>query len=226
MIGLFSSLDRLGPGNAESLRWALGVAGIGVGATVLDAGCGTGADLGVLQAAVPQGRVIGLDAEPAFVARAQARFPRLRIETGDMADPPGGPFDMIWSAGAVYNLGVTRALTVWRDHLQPAGKVAFSDLRWRTEAPPEAAVAFWKADGVTVSSAEALEQEVVAAGYRVLGARWLGTPGWASYYGPLEVALDGFTGDPGVAEHLRAEIALWRTHGVSYGYRLIVCEPV
>jgi SAM-dependent methyltransferase len=225
MIDLFSGLDRLAPGSAESLRWVLGTAGTPGDGAVLDAGCGTGADLGILQAALPKGRITAIDTAEPFVARVKARFPRIEAYVADMSAPPGGPFDLIWSGGAAYSIGVKKALELWRPHLVPGGRIAFSDLCWRTPTPPEEARAFWAADGVTPLTAEALETVVAQAGYTVLGARWLGTPGWASYYGPLEGELDTTEADPDLVAHLRAEIALWRTHGVSYGYRIVVCAP-
>jgi SAM-dependent methyltransferase len=225
IFALFAPLDRAGPGDAESLRWALEVAGTPPDATVLDAGCGTGADLPVLSAAVPAGRVVAVDSAPAFIDRVRARFPGIDAHAGDMANPPGGPFDLIWSAGAVYHLGVAPALSGWVRHLRPAGRVAFSDLCWRSPAPPEAARAFFAAEGVHPTDAAGLEAQVAQAGWRVLGARWLGRAGWAAYYEPLERRLDGFSGNPNLIAAFRSEIALWRAHGRSYDYRVLVTAP-
>ncbi len=225
IFALFELLDRAGPGDTESLCWALDVAGTGPDATVLDAGCGTGADLATLLAAVPRGRVVAVDSAPAFVARVRARYPRVEAHVADMADPPGGPFDLIWSAGAVYNLGAARALSSWRAHLKPGGRVAFSDLCWRVPDPPEPARNFFAAEGVTPIGAADLAALVSQSGWRVLGARWLGAAGWAAYYDPLEERLATFSGDPQLTDGFRAEIALWREHAESYDYRLIVAEP-
>ena len=226
LSALFSGLDRLGPGNAESVRWALGVAGTPKTARILDAGCGTGADLGVLNAAAANGQLVAIDREVSFVERARKRVPGIEVAVADMAHPPGAPFDLIWSAGAVYNLGVANALAGWRNCLTRDGCVAFSDLRARIENPPTEVIEFWASEGVDLQSTAMLEAEVIGAGYEILGTRWVGTAGWASYYGPLEVELDHFDADPDLAAALRAEIALWRTHGVTYGYRIIVARPM
>ncbi|GAB4268764.1 MAG: hypothetical protein Kow0013_19760 [Pararhodobacter sp.] len=215
MIDLFVGLDRLAPGSAEALRWALGVAGTPATGVVLDAGCGTGADLATLLAAVPRGRVVAIDRVERFVARAGARYPRVETHVADMAEPPGGPFDLIWSGGAIASLGVGAALEAWRGHLAPGGRIAFSDLCWRTDTPPDAAQAFWPEERVERLTAPALEARVREAGYEILGSRWLGTPGWASYYGPLEVELDLSEVEAEAVARLRNEIALWRTHGVN-----------
>lgn len=222
---LFAPLERCGPGDADSLRWALATAGTAPDAVVLDAGCGTGADLPALLAAVPRGRIVAVDSAAPFIDRIRARLSQVRAEVADMADPPGGPFDLIWSAGAVYNLGVGPALAAWRGHLTPGGRVAFSDLCWTGAARPEPVARFFAAEGVEIHDAAGLEAQVTAAGWRVLGARWLGPAGWAAYYAPLAARLDGFAGDTALIEALRAEIALWRAHGAAYDYRLVVAEP-
>lgn len=225
IFALFAPLDRAGPGSAASLRRALAIAGTPEDAVVLDAGCGTGADLPALIAAVPQGRVVALDTAAAFIDRVRARFPQVAAHVACMANPPGGPFDLIWSAGAVYQLGVAQALAAWRDHLKPGGRVAFSDLCWRVADPPAEARAFWQAEGLQTGDAAALEDTVRRAGYRVLGGFWLEEAGWAAYYEPLERRLDGFAGDAALVDGFRAEIALWRRYGASYGYRIVVAEP-
>lgn len=225
IFALFAPLDRAGPGSAASLRRALAIAGTPDDAVVLDAGCGTGGDLAALLAAVPRGRVVAVDTAMPFIERVRARFPQVATHVADMANPPGGPFDLIWSAGAVYQLGVAEALAAWRGHLRPGGRVVFSDLCWRAADPPAEARAFWQAEGLEPGDAAALDDTVRQSGYRVLGGFWLEEAGWAAYYEPLERRLDGFAGDAALTEGFRAEIALWRAHGASYGYRIVVAKP-
>ena len=225
IFALFAPLERAGPGDDESLGWAISFAGTPADGCVLDAGCGTGADLPALLDAVPRGRVVAVDTAPAFIDGLRARFPTVKAHVANMADPPDGPFDLIWSAGAVYNLGVARALSDWAGHLKPGGCVAFSDLCWRQDHPSEEARAFWAAEGLQLTDAAGLEARVRAAGWRVLAARWLGRAGWAAYYHPLSVRLDVFDGDTDLITAFRAEIALWQAHGESYDYRLVVAVP-
>lgn len=221
---LFLPLDRCGPGDRASLNWALAVAGTPRTARVLDAGCGTGADLAALIAAVPDGQVVAVDTAPLFIDRVRARFPQVQAEVADMANPPGGPFDLIWSAGAAYNLGLVTALGAWRGHLAPSGRVAVSDLRWTGGDRPAAAVDFCEAEGLDLTDGAAMAAEIAQSGYRLLGTQWLSRSAWAAYYDPLSDALAGCPDDDLVTS-FQAEIALWRVHGDSYGYLLCVVEP-
>lgn len=233
-FALYEGLDRQGPGSRASLDWALGLAGVGPSARLLDAGCGPGADVAGLLAWVPQGRVVALDRHGPFIDRMRARFAaedRVEARQGDMAAPEGA-FDLIWAAGSVYVLGVAAALAAWRGHLAPGGRVAFSQLAWRGGARPEPAAAFWAAAYPAMTEAEGVLEDVAAAGYRSLGRRWLSAADWAAYYEPLaarcvalrpEAERDGALA--GAIAAAEAEIATWRAAGDSYGYLLCVVAP-
>lgn len=217
---LFLRLDRAGPGDAATLGRA--VAGLRPGARVLDAGCGVGADTGALLALGFE--VTALEASEVFGAEVARRHPGARVVVGDMLAPPAGPYDLIWSAGAVYNVGVAAALAAWRGVLAPGGRVAFSDLCKRVEVLPPACAAYWASEGLVLRDAATLEAEVAATGYRVLDAEWVSDQGWADYYEPLEVALADCP-DADLVAAFRAEIANWRANSATFGYRMIVCAP-
>jgi SAM-dependent methyltransferase len=235
---IFAPLDRCGPGDAASLRRAC--AGLPPAGAVLDAGCGTGADLAALQGVVPQGQVTAVDLLPEFIAAVQARHPGVRAWLGDMTDPPAGPYDLIWSGGAVYAVGLGAALAAWRGHLAPGGRVAFSDLVLTSTPAPAEVEAFLAAEGAGARDAAALVAEVEAEGWRVLDSFRLPRAAWEAYYLPLEARLDALADRPAppgsggqdeasalaeATQALRGEIALWRRHGDSFGYQLVVAVP-
>lgn len=228
---IHDGLPREGPGDRESLDWALAVARPPRNGRVLDAGCGSGADIAGLLAHVPDGRVVAMDCHAPFAARAAAAHAgcaRVQAVVGDMARPEGR-FDLIWSAGAVYFLGVTEALTGWRNHLVPGGRVAFSQIAWRTEAPDAAARAFWRDAYPQMTDRAGVLMQAAAAGYRVLADRFLPDAAWDEFYRPLEVRVAGLraagAASPDLVQGLdesTREIALWRSHGADYGYLQVV----
>ena len=228
ILRLFEGLDRCAPGEAAHLQRI--VAAVGPDAVVLDAGCGRGADLPVLLAAVPQGRVVAVDLAEPFIAHVRAAFPRLDAHVGDMLAPPGGPFDLIWSGGSAYSPGVAACLGAWRGALRPGGVVAFTEVCWTTPAPAPEARAFWAAEYPAIGDVAALEALILTAGWRICEAFWLPRSAWAAYYEPLarRVAALADDPDPEMRDTCAAfveEIALWRAHGDDYGYRLSVVTP-
>lgn len=227
ILRLFDGLDRCAPGDAASV--ALATAALAPDAVVLDAGCGRGADLPALLAAVPQGRVVAVDLAAPFIDHVRATWPRVQAHVADMLDPPGGPFDLIWSGGAAYGPGVSACLAAWRKVLAPGGRLAFTELCWRGSAVSAQARRFWAADYPAMGDVAALEATIHAAGLRIVASDWLSDAAWAAFYDPVAARIDALAQDPdlqmqAVLSGFRAEIALWRDHGAQYGYRLNVVE--
>jgi SAM-dependent methyltransferase len=227
ILRLFDGLNRCAPGDLAAV--AIATAGLAPDAVVLDAGCGRGADLPALLAAVPQGRIVAVDNAAPFIDHVGAHFPRVQAHVADMLDPPGAPFDLIWSGGAAYGPGVSVCLAAWRKRLAPGGRVAFTDLCWRVARPSRAAQAFWAAEYPAMTDAAGLDATIRAEGLRVVASAWLSDAAWAAYYDPVLARMATLEDDSdpqmqAVLSAFRAEIALWRDHGADYGYRLNLVE--
>ncbi|MGY6412291.1 MAG: class I SAM-dependent methyltransferase [Alkalilacustris sp.] len=231
-FAIHSDLAREGPGDRASLDRALARAGVRPDGTICDAGCGPGADIEGLLAHVPRGRVHAVDLHPPFIDAVRARFatdPRVTAEVADMTRL-AGPFDLIWSAGAIYGPGIGPALTAFRAALAPGGHVAFSELCWLGPARPGPAAAFWAAEHPAMTDIAGLEAQIAAAGARTVHAVTLPPAASAAYYEPMEARLDALapSATGALAEAIalhRHEIDIWRRFGDSFGHRLFVVAP-
>ncbi len=229
---LHADLPREGPGETADVAWVAEIAGLRPDARICDAASGPGGDIGALLRAAPDGHVTAIDAYGPFIEAAAERFrdnPRVTLQTGDMAELTG-PFDFIWCAGAVYFLGIERALTLWRDALAEGGAIAFSEPCFFVDDPSEGAQAFWGGEGVTVVNAKGIEAQIAAAGFDVLATRPLSDVAWEGYYRPMEARVAQLR--PGadanlsaVLDEAEAEIAGWRAHKAETGYLLAVVRP-
>ncbi|KUJ85941.1 hypothetical protein AVO45_02910 [Ruegeria marisrubri] len=230
---LHKDLPREGPGCAEDVLWALERAGLSGEVTVCDAGCGPGADLEVLAEALPLARLTGIEKPPQFVKEARARCARfgdrVRVIEGDMAEP-GGPYDLIWSAGAIYFLGVTEGLQAWRDALTPSGWVAFSEPVRIPGPQSEAAREFW-AEYPALTDLEGVTARISQAGYEVVDHRLIIGEPWETYYAPLRqriLELRAQGPDDALVEVLDAherEISLWEAAREQIAYALFLVRP-
>ena len=229
---LHSLLDREGPGTAADVAWAVAIAGTRGRVRVMDAGCGPGADTLELARLLPEGSIEAVDKHAHFVGEAEARCAefgtRVYIRQGDMADIVG-PFDLIWCAGALYFLGVTEGLLLWRDELAEGGAVAFSEPVLVETAEGEAGHDFW-ADYPAITNRDGIADRVAAAGYRVLGVRRVVGQAWTDYYRPMEdksarLRLDADDALTAVLDEAEAEIAAWRANPDHVAYDLFVVTP-
>lgn len=226
-------LPREGPGLAEDVAWVGQVIGISKQGYVCDAGCGPGGDLAALRQLVPQGRIDGFETVPHFVEEARQKFahdPSVRVFEASM-EHLNGPYDLIWSAGAVYFFGVTRALNAWRGALTEQGTVAFSHPCLFTDTPSEAALAFWEAEPGTIATNATTCAEIAAAGWQVLASRHLSDAAWTAYYEPMLARCDALeatrTSDAVTAAiaAARKEASDWRAVAGETGYMLYVVRP-
>ncbi len=185
-------LPREGPGSDEDVDWALALAGLPDAAQICDAGAATGGDIAPLLRS-PGAKVVALDAAESFVQETKTRFadePRVRavhMDMAEMAQLDEAPFDLIWCAGALYFLGLTAGLGVFRDALKEDAVVAFSYPAYFVDTPSVDAQAFWEGFD-TPQQADVLAL-TGAAGYDVLGHRQVSLEGWEAYYGPMEARI-------------------------------------
>jgi serine/threonine-protein kinase HipA len=237
---IYQDLPKQGPGDDASTRRAFRLVADRLPAAprVLDLGCGTGRQTMVL-AGLTEGVIVAIDNHQPYLDRLEAHvqqgFPRaaVRAVQADLRDLPGGAdavrpgtFDLVWSEGALYVLGLKQALAMIHPLLQPDGALAFTELTWRTEDPPEAARALWRAAYPAMQTAPANRALVRAAGFEPIGdfvlpeAAW-----WDGYYRPIEERLRRLRARHGndphrleVIEATQAEIDGYRAHADAYGY--------
>ena len=225
-------LPREGPGEAADVLWALGHLNATGPLDVMDAACGPGADLMTLAKALPDATITGIEKTPHFVIEAQARTadyaPRVSVIEGDMAQP-GGPYDLIWCAGAVYFLGVTEGLKIWRTALKSGGAVVFSEPVLLGPRTPEVA-AFWE-EYPQITDLDGIIARVEAAGYSARAHRMIVGAPWDAYYAPMQTRIDALRGqNPDAAltaalDENQLEIDRWRAAPDQIAYALLIVTP-
>jgi SAM-dependent methyltransferase len=229
---LHAELPREGPGETADVAWAAEMAGTPPGARILDAACGPGGDIGALLRAAREGHVTAIDKHAPFIDQARTRWgrnDRVSLCVGDMT-APGGPYDLIWCAGAVYFIGIERALSAWRAALAPGGAVAFSEPCHFTDMPSDAAEAFWGDEGIAVGTASSIAARVAAAGFETLATRTLSDVAWESYFRPIADRIARLRPGAGagllaVLDQHVAEMDGWRAVRAETGYLLSVVRP-
>lgn len=147
----FASLERQGPGSPEVTLKALGfIDNLTPASRIADIGCGTGGQTLVLARHAP-GQIIALDLFAPFIeilnsnSRAQGLQDRVTGVVGSMEQLPfqEGELDLIWSEGAIYNIGFERGVREWHRLLKPGGYLAVTEASWLTDERPAEIQDFW-----------------------------------------------------------------------------------
>ena len=147
----FASIERQGPGSPEITLKALGfIDNLTEKSRIADLGCGTGGQTMTLAQNAP-GQITGLDLFPYFIdlfnrnARQLNLQDRVKGVVGSMDDLPfqKEELDLIWSEGAIYNIGFERGLNEWKPFLKKGGYIAVSEASWFTDERPAEIHDFW-----------------------------------------------------------------------------------
>jgi len=148
----FSGLERQGPGSPEVTIKALSfIENLTSGSLIADLGCGTGGQTMVLAQNTP-GHITGVDLFPGFIdlfnrnSRLFSFHERVKGIIGSMENLPFSEeeLDLIWSEGAIYNIGFERGLSDWLRYLKKGGYIAVSEASWFTAERPVEIEKFWK----------------------------------------------------------------------------------
>lgn len=236
LIDLHKDGQRQGPGSDEHTRLALKHADLDRGKNYLlaDIGCGTGASTRVLAAEL-NCTITAVELVPEFTqvlrnsAREMGFSDRLEIHNGSMDQLPfeSNSLDIIWSEGAVYNMGFEKGIRYFSNFLKPGGVLGVSEITWLTASRPPELTRFWETEYPEIGTASEKIKVLEVNGFKLLGYFSLPTYCWLeNYYEPLESRFDEFLDrhQSGEAHELieseRQEIALYRTHHdwFSYGF--------
>lgn len=236
-LEIFGALPRAGPGSHACTRraWDL-MSGVPACPRILDIGCGPGVQT-VDLLKISGGEVVALDFLPLMVGRTRSNATqagvaeRLEVLEQDMKhmDFAPGSFDVVWSEGAIYNLGFEIGLETVKHLVRPGGHVAVSEAVWLKPDPPAPVLEFWREypEIDTIGNKLAVIDRL---GYAQEGHFVLPESAWtADYYDPMEDLLAGkskeWEGVPeglAVIEEARHEIELYRKYSAYYGYAFFV----
>jgi SAM-dependent methyltransferase len=238
LVDFHVEAERQGPGSPDDTHLAAKLAGIkSDGLDIVDIGCGTGAS-SIELARDFNATITAVDLFPPFLSRLEQQASTLgvldRITTveGDMTDLPfpDASFDVVWSEGAVYNMGFTAGVAAWKRLLRPGGVMVISEITWLTSSRPSEIDEHWRAEYPEIDTAPAKIAIVQENGLSLRGYFVLSEAGWEKhYYQPIEQRLDDFLArhsDCPLASEIvdgeRREIELFRNYRDYYGYGFYV----
>ena len=147
----FTELERQGPGSPEETIRALSfIDNLSDKTKIADLGCGTGFQTMVL-AQNTKATITALDLYAGSIDNLNATAKKLGLQNrvkgivGSMDDLPfqNNEFDIIWSEGAIANIGFEKGLNYWKKFLKKDGYVAVTYESWFTDERPTEIEKWW-----------------------------------------------------------------------------------
>ena len=238
----YSSVERQGPGSPEITLKALSfVDKLTKESRIIDLGCGTGGQTMVLAANTP-GEIIGLDIFPKFIDLFNANARNLNFEervkglVGSMDDLPfqEKAFDLIWSEGAIYNIGFERGIKEWRTFLKTGGYIAVSEACWFTDERPAEIHEFWMDAYPGIDTIPNKVEQMQKAGYVPIATFIIPENCWIEhFYAPQVAAQEVFlrenAGNKAAEDFIanqRHETQLYHKYKEYYGYTFFIGKKI
>ena len=238
----FSGVERQGPGSPEVTIKALSfIDHLTDESRIADIGCGTGGQTMVLAQHVP-GYITGIDLFPAFIDQFNLNAGKLNLQDrikGIVGSMDHLPFqheelDLIWSEGAIYNIGFERGLNEWREFLITGGYVAVTEASWFTEERPAEINEFWMDAYPEIDTIPNKVTQMQKAGYIPVATFILPENCWTEhFYVPQVAAQEAFLkkyADNTTAKELvsnqRYEVQLYNKYKEYYGYVFYIGKKI
>jgi SAM-dependent methyltransferase len=236
-LKVYEPLPRQGPGSRTSAARALELcSGLPSSPAVLDLGCGTGGQtlhLGELTA----GYIVAIDSQARSIELLRTKVverglaQRIKPIVGDIDRPNHAPesFDLIWSEGALYNIGIDNALRLYHPLLRPGGYFAFTEAVWRRENPPHDVKASFE-DYPGMGWAQDVLAKIDESDFSLIDHFTLPDEDWwQDFYEPMELRIEQLRGIYGddiealdVLDQIAQEPEMHRRHSDYYAYEFFV----
>ena len=241
LVDLHKGAARQGPGGDVETVKAVDLAGIDrdMAVKIADIGCGTGASTLTL-ARLLNAEITAVDFLAEFVEVLAARAQEVGVAgkisplCASMEQLPfaAEEFDVIWSEGAIYNIGFKRGVTEWRQFLKPGGLLVVSEITWLTNSRPAELQEHWHHAYPEIDTASAKIQVLEDSGYQPVGYFVLPEHCWLdNYYAPMIKRFDDFLARNGQSEAARDivaaerhEIELYRKYKAYFSYGVYIAR--
>ena len=243
LIDFHKHAVRQGPGGETETIRAQELAGLDRSRPlkIADIGCGTGAST-VLLAKELDAEITAVDFLSEFLDELQSRAHDYgvadRITTlncsMDVLPFAEKEFDVIWSEGAVYNMGFEAGVSAWSRFLKPGGKLIVSEITWLSTTRPLDLQSHWEGEYPEIDVASSKIGILERHGYSPEAYFVLPTHCWLeNYYRPIQSRFDEFLERHGQSDQAKAiveaekyEIALYEKYRAYYSYGVYVAKKL
>lgn len=243
LIDLHKHAARQGPGGVEETIKAIELAMLDRGSElkIADIGCGTGASAIVLAKQL-NAQVTAVDFLQDFIEVLIENTEKEKIANRvhplvcSMEELPFSDreYDVIWSEGAIYNMGFERGVKEWGRFLKPGGMLVVSEITWSTNKRPHELQAYWEEAYPEIDTASSKIKIIEDNGYSLSSYFLLPEHCWLeNYYRPMQSRFNDFLKRNGASEEARTivfneekEISLYETYKQYYSYGVYIAKKL
>lgn len=243
LIDLHKRAKRQGPGGDAETQKAIDLAMLDQSAPlkVADIGCGTGSATMLLARSL-NAQITAVDFLPDFIEilKTKAENEGLAEKINplvcsmDKLEFANEEFDVIWSEGAIYNMGFENGVKNWRRFLKPGGLLLVSEITWTTNDRPSEIQEHWESEYSEIDTASTKMRILENSGYSPVAYFVLPEHCWLdNYYRPMQNSFADFLARNANSENAqeiveaeKKEMALYKKYKDYYGYGVYVTRKL
>ncbi|AFZ52492.1 class I SAM-dependent methyltransferase [Cyanobacterium aponinum] len=243
LIDLHKNAYRQGPGGDTESKKALdlGMLDKSQPLKIADIGCGTGAST-LLLGNLLDAQITAVDFLQDFLdilnTRAKNSGLAEKISTlcCSMENLPfeDEEYDVIWSEGAIYNMGFEKGVIDWNRYLKVGGLLVVSEITWISNSRPLEVQQYWEKEYPEIDVSSSKIKILEKNGYSPIGYFVLPEHCWLdNYYQPMQNNFQDFLMRNGNSEDARAiveaenkEIELYKKYKNYYSYGVYIAKKL
>ena len=243
LVDLHKGTERQGPGSTTDTLQALSLMCVKKDQKlkVADIGCGSGGQT-ITLANNLEGHITAIDLFPDFLHQLNQKVAELglreRVSTLEisMDDLPfdENELDIIWSEGAIYNIGFETGIKKWKKYLKSGGYIAVSEITWLTNSRPTAIQEYWDKAYSEIDTASNKMKILEENGFTPVGYFILPQSSWLdNYYKPLKNKMPSFlekhNNSPmaqSIVEESKEEMRLYNKYKDYYSYGFYIANKL
>lgn len=202
LIDFHRNAERQGPGSSADTLKALSLIDIDKSAPlkIADIGCGNGSQT-ITLAQNLNAHITAVDLFPEFLDELNIRAKKLGVhnkittveKSMDELSFAKSEFDIIWSEGAIYNIGFENGIKKWKKFLKPGGYIAISEITWLSRIRPREIEEHWNVEYPEIATASEKIKILERNKFSPTGYFYLPHSSWLdNYYTPMEKRFDAF----------------------------------
>ncbi len=240
LIDLHKNNKRQGPGSNGTTLKALSFIDIQEGKTykIADIGCGSGSQTISLAKAI-NSQITAVDLFPDFLnklkqdAKLEGFENKIKTLEASMDKLPfeKEQFDIIWSEGAIYNMGFESGIKNWKQFIKKGWYMALSEITWLTTKRTREIQEHWNNEYPEINTASNKIKILEENWFSLVGYFYLPQSNWFdNYYQPIENNLNDFLkrhNNSKIARNIvegeKKEIYLYKKYKdyISYGFYVV-----
>lgn len=236
-LDIFNEIPREGPGDNYFTEKAFSYINTPKNPIILDIGCGSGSQTIKLYE-LSNGVIYAVDYYNQYLKKLEKKINtnNIIIIQGDMKKLKFKKdfFDLIWSEGAIYIIGLEKGYNKYKEYLKRGGYMVVSHISWLKSNPPQELLEYWENNYPEINYISENIKIIEKQGFKVEKTFIIDEYAWwDNYYNPLLHRIERLKNKyinneifENIINEIKLEIDMYKKYSDYYGYVFYIAKKI